>query len=322
MRSLLRVLIMMACLTALGTVWFKCVSGWSLVDSIFMTAITLSSVGFGEVNPLTAADKIFVCGFLAMGLGVFLYGVIQVGESVVRAELGQWWRHRNMSGTINALEHHFIVCGAGRMGRLLCEHLADREIPFVAVDVNPDVIETYKERGWVAICADATEDETLLEAGIERAAGMAATLASDADNLFVVMSARLVNPDVRIVARAHDDASGRKLERAGANRIVSPFESAAVKMGQLLTNPRLNDFFEIISDHNLAFDLVGVPIDESSLMVGQSLIETDLRQRGVMIVAIRRADGNVLLAPKGTTHIEAGDELFALGDTQAVKDMH
>ena len=204
------------------------------------------------------------------------------------------------------------------MGVLLCEDLAERGIQFVVVDSNQATVDACHEKQWHAICADATEDESLAEAGVDRCAGVAATLGSDADNLYVVISARLLNPDVQIVARAHDDRSAKKLTRGGANRVVSPYGSGAAKMGQLLTNPRLNEFVEIISDRNVAFDIVGLPVTKDSPIAGKNLNQTELRQKGVMIIAVRHDDGTVELAPSGSLKISSGDELFALGDTKAV----
>ncbi len=176
MRSLLRILALLTLLTVIGTSWFCLVQGWSLVDAVYMTVITLSTAGFTEVRPLHPEDKVFVSVFLVASVGVFLYGVVQLGELVVRAELGQWWRQRNMSGAINALHGHFIICGGGRMGKLLCEDLAARDIPFVVIDSNEDVVEMCRDRGWPALCSDATDDETLVQAGIDRAAGLATML--------------------------------------------------------------------------------------------------------------------------------------------------
>ena len=321
MRGLTRILIPIFVLTAVGVGWFRFVDGWSYVDSIYMTVITLSTVGYAEVHPLTDYDKLFVCLYLCVGLGVFLYGVVQIGESIVRAELGQWWRLRNMNQSIGALKGHFVICGGGRMGRLLCEALDEQSTPFVVIDRDKAVVESYLERGWNAICADATEDESLLQAGIERATGLAAALASDADNLYAVVTTRLLNSSIQVVARAHDEGSARKLKRAGANRVVSPYESGAIKMSQLLTNPRLNDFVEIISERNAAFDIVGLPVTTESPFNGQNLANTDLRARGVMIIAVRHIDGRVELAPSGETRLVAGDELFAIGATDAIRKL-
>ena len=318
MSVLIRIVLLLGSLTATGVGWFWLVAGWSFVDAVYMTTITLSTVGFREVQPVTSADKVFISIFLASGLGVFMYGIAQLGESVVRSELGMWWKEKKMSDAIVAIKDHFIVCGVGRMGKLLCEDLADRKIPFVVIDSKEAVIEFCRNNGWPVMQADATDDKALEQAGLLRARGLAATLSSDADNLYLVVSARLVSQSVRIVARAFEDGSERKLKRAGADCVVSPFESGATKMGQLLTNPKLNDFVEIISDRNIAFDLAGVPIASDSNLANKKLLETDLRQRGVIVIAIRRQNGDFVLAPEGTTVIEVGDELFALGNSEVL----
>lgn len=321
MKNLIRILIAITVFTCIGVGWFWLYEKWTLVDSVYMTVITLSTVGYTEVRTLSPESKVFICFFLVMGLGVFMYGIIQVGEYVVRAELGKWWRDRNMSVAIKSLENHFIVCGAGRMGMLLCEDLSERQIPFVVLDTNPEVVLLCQEKGWTTFHADATEDQSLDDAHIDRAAGLASTLATDADNLFVVMSARLKSSDIRIVARANGEASAKKLERAGANRVVSPYESGATKMGQLLTNPQLNDFFEVISDRNVSFDLAGIPVREGSPNIGKRLSETNYRSNGVMIVAILRGDDGLLMAPEGSTQLQEGDELFVLGNTDAINKL-
>lgn len=318
MHVLVKIVLLLGTLTLIGVGWFRLVADWPLIDSLYMTVITLSTVGFTEVHPLTTADKIFVCFFLTVGLGVFMYGIAELGESVVRSELGMWWKEKKMSDTISALKNHFIVCGVGRMGKLLCEDLADRKIPFVVIDTSENVIEFCRSKGWPAMQADATDDETLEQAGIHRAKGLATTLSSDSDNLYVVISSRLASQSVRIVSRAFEDGSERKLKRAGADCVVSPYESGASKMGQLLTNPKLNDFVEIISDRNIAFDLAGVPVPEGSPLANKALMNTDLRQRGVIVIAIRRKNGEFVLAPEGSTCIETGDELFALGNSEVL----
>ena len=255
----------------------------------------------------------FVSCFLIISLGVVMYGIVQVGESIVRAELGEWWKKRNMSEKIGRLEKHFVICGAGRMGQMLCEDLAQRGIEFVVIDRDEEALAPLRDRGWPTIRADATDDQTLTDAGIERCAGLATVLASDADNLFVVLSARLLSPSVQIVARSHDEQAARKLTRAGANRVVSPYESGATKMGQLLTNPQLNDFVEIVTDKNISFDLFGIPASTNPAWQGCTLSETNLRNLGVMVVAIRRKDGSVIVAPPARDSDRSGRQFLRPG---------
>jgi voltage-gated potassium channel len=222
-----------------------------------------------------------------------------------------------MNGEFKNLSDHFIVCGAGRMGRMVCNNLANRNIPFVVIDRDEEVIGACAERGWPAMAGDATDDQALEEANIGRARGLAVALSSDADNLYVVLSARIVSQDLCIVSRAYDDNGVRKMHKAGANHVVSLYESGAAKMAQLLTNPLLSDFFEIVSEDNVAFDLAEISVPEDSELVGKTLSKSKLGAKGVMIVAIRRATGDVVLPPDRSTVIEVGDRLFALGSTAA-----
>ncbi len=256
--------------------------------------------------------------FLISGLGVFLFAVVQLGELVVRAELGNWLRKRGMSSILKSASKHFIVCGFGRMGQTICRHLSDRKLPFVVIDTDPDALATCEQEGWPCLCDDATNDRTLLEAGIERARGLAVVLDSDADNLYVVLSARLLAPHLQIIARAVDENGARKMEKAGANRVVSLYATGAATMAQLLINPHVEDFFEIVSAAGAALDLAEIRVSSGSPYAHVALSETDFRERGVIIVAIRRLDGEILLPPSAATVIQPDDMLIALGKVSAV----
>jgi voltage-gated potassium channel len=317
MQRLFKIVSLLALLTGIGTLWFWLFEGWAIIDSVYMSVITLTTVGFEEIHPLSPQGRVFVIFYLVGGLGVFMYGIIQQGELVVRAELGELWRRRDMNEERKNLSDHFIVCGAGRMGRMVCNNLTKRNIPFVVIDHDEEVIKACDERGWLAMEGDATDDQALDEACVGRARGLAVALSSDADNLYVVLSARIVSQDLCIVSRAYDDNGVRKMRKAGANHVVSLYESGAAKMAQLLTNPLLSDFFEIVSEDNVAFDLAEISVPADSKLVGKTLSESKLGARGVMIVAIRRAAGDVVLPPEGSTVIEVGDRLFALGAATA-----
>jgi voltage-gated potassium channel len=283
-----------------------------------MTVITLTTVGYREISDPSAVTKVFIVLYLVTGLGIFLYGIAEIGEMVVRAELHQWWRKRYMLQEIQALRDHYIVCGFGRMGQMLCRHLAGAGVPFVAVDRNEESLELCEQMGWPAIVGDATDDRTLIEAGVERAKGLATVLTSDADNLFVVLSAKLISRPLRVIARAYDEKGVEKMQRAGADQVVSLYASGATKMARLLTNPRLGDFFEIIAEGGMTMDLAEIPVTSDASFANKQLLDTTFRREGIMIVGIRQADGKILLPPAGTTVIRPGDHLFALGDKQAI----
>ena len=318
MRGLPWIIVVLLILTASGTAWFWLVEGWPLLDAMYMTVITLSTVGYSEVHPLSDRGRIFVMVFLVFGLGVFLFAIVQLGEIIVQAELGKWLRRRGMSSALKSVHDHFIVCGFGRMGGTICRHLADRQLPFVVVDEDELALVECQQQGWKYVLDDATTDRTLIEAGIERARGLAAVLDSDADNLYVVMSARLISPTLQIIARATDENSAHKMERAGANRVVSLFATGGATMAQLLINPHVEDFFEIFSSAGTALDLAEIRVTEDSPYANLALAETDFRDRGVIIVAIRRSDGEILLPPPATAVIKPGDELITLGTVAAV----
>ncbi|WP_442510355.1 potassium channel family protein [Novipirellula sp. SH528] len=318
MRQLAWIVAVLVALTSVGTGWFWLVEGWSLMDSAFMTVITLSTVGYDEVRPLSDRSRVFVMIYLVCGLGVFLFAVVQLGEMIVRAELRTWLRKRGMNSTLQSVKNHFIVCGYGRMGRTICRHLADRKLPFVVVDLNEDTLTECEQHGWPCVRDDATSDCTLLDAGIHRARGLAVVLDSDADNLYVVLSARLIAPELQIIARATDESSAHKMEKAGANHVVSLFANGAATMAQLLINPHVEDFFEFVSGTGATLDLAEIRVTTDSPCAGRTLSATDFRSRGVIVVAIRRPDGEILLPPSGKTVINADDVLIALGKVAAI----
>ncbi|TWU42657.1 potassium channel family protein [Novipirellula artificiosorum] len=321
MYRLVWIIAVLLILTLVGIGWFTLVEGWSLLDAAYMTVITISTVGYNEVRPLSDRSRVFVMFYLIGGLGVFLFAIVQLGELIVRAELRTWLRRRGMISTLHSVKNHFVVCGFGRMGRTICRHLADRSLPFVVVDRDESALADCEQQGWPCVCGDATSDHTLLEAGIERARGFAVVLDSDADNLYVVLSARLLSPGLQIIAKATDENGARKMEKAGANRVVSLFATGAATMAQLMINPQVEDFFEIVSGSGTTLDLAEIRVSAGSPCAHLALEETDFRKQGVIIVAIRRPDGEILLPPSASTPILPDDVLIALGEVSAVSGL-
>jgi voltage-gated potassium channel len=226
-----------------------------------------------------------------------------------------------MNSALKSVKDHFIVCGFGRMGRTICRHLADRRLRFVVVDQDEQMLLECEEKGWICVRDDATSDQTLIDAGIERARGLAVVLDSDADNLYVVLSARLIAPELQIIARATDENSAHKMEKAGANRVVSLIANGAATMAQLMINPQVEDFFEFVSGAGTTLDLAEIRVSGESACANRLLSQTDFRSRGVIIVAIRRPDGEVLLPPSGSAEIHPDDVLIALGTASAVSKL-
>ncbi|RMF37989.1 MAG: potassium channel protein [Planctomycetota bacterium] len=316
----MRVMVVLFALTAVGIVWFWLVEGWSLIDAAYMTVITLTTVGYREVRPLTLQSQVFLMFYLIGGLGVFLFSVVELGEMIVRAELTGWLRRREMTTALKSMHEHYIVCGFGRMGRSICQQLSRHGLPLVVVDHDDQAVSECEQQGWLCVRGDATDDRVLMEAGIDRARGLAVVLDSDADNLYTVLSARLLSPGLQIIARATDQTSARKMERAGADRVVCLYAAGARTMAQFMINPRVEDFFEVVSSAGAAMDLAELRIAPESKYAGKVLKETDFRQRGVVIVAIRRSSGELEIPPSANSRIEVGDRLIALGDAQAISD--
>ncbi len=313
MRDLRRITGILILLPIAGTLGFMIIEGWAPLDALYMAMITITTVGYAEVRELSSAGRIFVIFYLVAGLGIFFYGIVALGEQVIRAEIQSNLEKRKMDTHIKSMSNHFIVCGAGRMGRAVCQHLAAEGLPFVVIDSNDELIDDFRAQGWHTIDGDATDDEVLINAGIQRAAALATVLSSDADNLYVSLSARTIAPELRIIARAVDESSAPKMRKAGADRVITLFGTSAMRMAQLMANPNLEDFFEVVSGPNAELDLAEIQVAADGPLVGKTLAEANLRERGVIVVGVRAASGELVFPPTADYHISPSDCLIALG---------
>lgn len=322
MQRVLAIVSLLLTLIVVGTVSLRFIEDASWVDSLFVSVMTLSTVGLKDTLDLSELGKVFVVVYIILGLSLFTYGAFHLGQWVISAELRSLWEKRRMARTIDKLRDHFIICGNGRMGETLCRYLQERDKPFVVVDTNEDsLIPICEARGWLFILGDATDDDVLRQAGIDDARSLASVLPTDADNVYVVLSARMLNPKLQIVARAMEEKAIEKMERAGASRVISPFSSGAIKMARFMLYPSVEDFLEVTDTQSSDLELADVLITEDSPYVGKQLMETGLRQKGVMVIGIRRANGDRLMPPAGTAEIQPGDCLFAFGSTESVNHM-
>lgn len=319
--AMARVMALLVALPVLATIAFMVVEGWGLFDALYMSVITLTTVGYHEVHPLSDGGRVVVLVYLAVGLGVLLYGLTVIGEFLVAIRLTELRGRRKMEKSIRELKNHLIVCGRGRMGTTLCDQLLANGEPFVVVDKNPDIVADAEAGGILALTGDVTEDAALRGAGIERARGLAAVLPSDADNLYIVVSARLLNPGLMILARASDERAAEKLERAGADRVVSIYQAGGLKMAQLLTNPNVEDFMQVLTDQGRALELAEIVVPATADFCGRTVGEAGFRRRGVLIVGHNKAGGRVIVPPDPSVTIEAGDTLFAFGQAEPVKEI-
>ncbi len=321
MRHILQIALLLTLLVLLGTCGFMYIEDWALLDSLYMSVITITTLGYEEVHELSDAGRIFVICYVILGIGLFFYGVVQIGEQILRTELGDWWEKRRMNKAIKTIEDHYIICGCGRMGRVLARQLQLSGRSFLVVDNDESMIERCEKDGWTWLLGDATDDTTLKEAGVERARGLASVLPDDADNVYVVLTARLLAPDLQIIARASDERVVAKLEKAGANRIVSLYTTAASKMANFLIHPHIDQFLEVIGTEGRELDLAEIEITDKSPYAGKTLAETDFTRRGIIIVGIRKPCGALLLPAPGSAVLHEEDHLIALGRPEVMEDL-
>ena len=293
--------------------------GWG--EAVWMAVSTLTTLGAYD-EPLSAEGKLFAVGYLFCGLGLASYSLFSLGQVVLSARFRSLWERRRMDARISRMSDHNVVCGLGRMGRGVCEYLADRGRPFVVIDRDEDLLDAECDRaGWAWLAGDAADDDVLKEAGVERAASLVTALPTDADNVYVVLSARGLNENLQIVARAAEERAVAKLERAGADRVVSPLASGAVKMARFMLNPHVEDFLAIADDRESDLELADVQVAAGSPLCGKMLKETDLADRGLMVVGIRRDGGDRLMPPPGDATIRPGDCLFTFGKSSSINEL-
>ncbi len=290
---------------------------YTLFDALYMTVITLTTVGYEEVHPLHFQGRVFTIVLLLVGVMTFFFATTEIIRGIVSGELHTLLGKRLMEQNLAAMKQHIIVCGYGRIGRAVCQELARQKVPFVLVERHEDIIRDFQMPQAVALTGDATADEVLKKAGIDRARALITVAATDADNLYITMSARLLNENLFIVARAEQPAAEQKLVRAGANRVVSPHTLGGLKMTHAVLRPAVVDFIELATrTEHLDLQIEETLIHAGSRLAGATLRATRLRQDpGVIIVAIKRADGHMQSNPSGDHTLRAGDTLIAVGGT-------
>ena len=302
-------------LVVTGTAGYRLLEGWSLFDALYMTVITITTVGFMEVHPLSVPARAFTI-FISLG-GVFtlFYAATSVIRAVVSGEIGGTLGRQRMERRLAELSGHAIVCGYGRMGRLVCSEFSHLAMPYVVIDQQPSVLADFRVAHGIVLQGDATDDHVLRRAGVERAKVLVTVAASDAANLYITMSARLLSEKLFIVARSEEAEAETKLMRAGANRVVSPYVIGGQRMALAVLRPNVMDFIELAtrSDY-LELQIEEAQVQAGSALAGRSLKESRLRQElGIIIVAIKKPDGKMLFNPAPEMVIEAADVLITLG---------
>lgn len=315
--------VLLITVVAVGVVGYRVIEEYTWLEAMYMTAMTLSTVGFHEVRPLGPRGQIFTMLLLVGGLGVVFYTGVAVVEKVVEGEFQQFFGRRRMQKRIEALTDHYLVCGFGRIGEVVCRELVSKPVPFVVIEQQEERIREAEAAQYLVFQGDATDEKVLIAAGVAKAKGLFAALATDAGNVFVTLTAKELNPSLFVVARAETDRSERTLLRSGADKVISPYAMGGHRMAQAVLRPAVVDIIDLATHHQsleLQLEEFGVPTH--SPYNGVTLRDTGLcEQPGVIVVAIKRASGKMLFNPTLGEKIEAGDSLIALAEAPHLKEI-
>jgi voltage-gated potassium channel len=307
---------------AIGTIVFRQLEGWSILDSLYVTAQTVTTVGFGDLAPRTVAGRLFATFFMMVGVGIVLYALTSAVQSIIQSELVATFGQRRLSRRMSKLRNHFIICGAGRVGSHIIRSLRTTNDVFIVIETDTQQASQLVDAGIPVLVRDATLEESLREAGVEHARGLAACLPDDADNVYVVLTARGINPNIHIVARAAEEQAETKLIRAGANRVVAPTIIGGHRMAMALTKPAVGDFLDSITANQLDLGFEQLEVEPVSSFVGRKLRDTNIRSElDIVIVSIRRANGEIVFNPNGDAIIDVGDMLIAIGSAESLAEL-
>lgn len=317
------VALLITAVTVVGTAGYMLIEGWGLVDAFYMTAITITTVGYLEVHPMSTAGRLFTVFVLFTGVGSFFYAFTMFMSLLSGGTLVERRERRRLARMLDDLKDHFILCGFGRMGEIIAREFARQQVPFVVIERNADRMHLAMDQGFLVVEADASSEDVLRRVRIDRARGLVAAVSTDAENVYAVLSARLLKPDLFIVGRAESEDARTKLKRAGADRVISPYHLGGLQLAQTALRPAVVDFVQLAtSSENMDLNLEQVHIAPGSPLDGCSLIAAGLRQRfGVVVVGIRRADGKMDFNPEPETAMHAGDDLVVLGRAGSLKDL-
>jgi voltage-gated potassium channel len=307
-----------------GTLGYYLLEDMSLFESFYMTVITISTVGFSEIAPLSPASRVITIVVIVLGISVGTYTIGIIVRVFVEGELLRFFGRRKVQKIISDLKNHFIICGFGRIGRIVCEELYADNMDFIVIDQNPNTIADLESLKYLYLNMDATSEDALLKAGIMTAKGLVTAVSSDADNVFITLTAKGLKPDIFILARASEGKNEDKLLRSGATRVVTPYHIGGRRMAQVLKRPTVVDFIDLATMSNkLGLMIEEVTLKANSRLVGKNLIESYLRRDfGIIIVAIKKLSGDMIFNPMPSEKLEAGDVLVVIGKKEDLKRMN
>jgi len=306
--------ILLAIVIVVGVTGYKLINGWDLLDSFYMVIITISTVGYTEVHPQGAAGRLFTSGLIVVGVGTMLYGFGVFAETLADNAFGRYRRERQLQRELNQLRDHFIICGYGRIGTQVVAEFEDHKVYYVVIDQTEEALERIRAEGRLHIEGDASKEEILKQAGIERARGLISAVDSDERAVYIVLAARALNPNLYIVARAGRPDSIRRLELAGATRTISPYVMAGHRMADLAIRPAMVDVLDSLHHAETGIGVEEMVVSPGTPAVGKTLDEIGLfGPDTARVLALRRRDGTLHVNPNGSQRLEDGDLVIALG---------
>lgn len=316
-------LLILTLIVTFGSAGYMIIEGWDFFTSLYMTVITITTVGFAEQGQLSVAGRAFTIILIFLGMGIILYIVGLVAQVMVELQLGTIIGRKKMDQQIKKIKDHYIVCGYGRIGKVICKELKSNKIPLLVIDNTPESKESLEAESVPYILDDATSEDVLIEAGIDRSRGLISVVASDADNLFITLTARGLNHAAFIITRADDEKSEKKLMRAGADKVFLPYIIGGHKMAQSITKPAVTDFLEFtVHNKDMGLEMEELHVNKNSRMNGLKLRDSGIRKEmDIIIVAIRKKTGKMNFNPSSETIIEAADTLIALGKNDEMKKL-
>jgi voltage-gated potassium channel len=315
----------LGCVLLIGTLWYHLVEGWSWEDAVYMTVITLATVGYGEIHPLGNRGRLFTIALILMGVITIGYIVNRFTEAIIEGYFQERIRLRQLRRIMESLSGHYIICGFSRTGRQIAKEFQAEGVLFVIVDSDLESVRKAQDQGYTVYQGDATLDETLLLVGIDRANCIVAALPSDAENLYTVLSAKYLNPNIRAIARASTEEALQKLQRAGADAVISPYITGGKRMAAAALRPQVMDFVDgIISGTDRQLYMEEYLLEPGICpVIGQTLGQAKLRtQTGALILAIRRADGNLIGGPTADVVFMPGDVVIAMGTAEQLRALN
>ncbi len=307
---------------AIGTAGFRLIDGYPLFDAFYMTLITITTVGYQEVHPLSHAGRVFNSFLIFFGVSAMFFAVGAMTQTIIELELQNRFGKRRKKRAIMQMKDHYIVCGFGRVGRNAAFELQRAGVPFLVIDRNEQRVERATQAGMLALHADATRDDSLREAGVERARGFIAALATDADNVFVILSAKTLNPRLTVVTRASEEDAEEKLRRAGADTVFSPYSMAGHRLAQALIRPHVVQLLDLASKAaGLDVNMEQLQIAPGSKFAARGLGDLAAREAGVIVLAIRKPDGKMMFNPPAATEVAEGDVLIVMGQQPGLRNL-